>query len=119
MCDVGKKIRADAIGDVAKTFPINHARISRRAGDDHFRAMLERQFRRVVVIDFLVIFAQTVAHDFIQAAAEIHRRAVGQMAAVRQRKTHYGIARLQHRHVYAGICLRTGMRLNVGVVRFE
>ena len=44
---------------------------------------------------------------------------MGEMPAVRQVQTEDGIARLQHRGISLHVCLRSGMRLHVGVLRSE
>ncbi len=77
-----------------------------------------RQRLHLVVVDlFLVV--QAVLNGVVQLAADVHRSAVGQVAAVRQRHAEDGVAGLEHRNIHRLVGLRTGMRLHVGIFRAE
>ena len=45
--------------------------------------------------------------------------AVGEVASVREIHPQDDVARLQRGHVHGHVCLRAGMRLNIGVLRAE
>ena len=52
-------------------------------------------------------------------AGEIHGASVRQMSAVGETHAHHRITRFKQRKIHRSIRLRTGMRLNVGVLRTE
>ena len=57
---------------------------------------------------------QTVAGDLEELAAEVHRAAVGEVAAVRKRHAEQGITRRHQREIGRHIGLRTRMGLDIG-----
>ena len=115
---VHEQVGADAVGDGAEAFPVDDQRISGSTGHDHLRLVLVGQFLHLVVIDLFFVI-QAVLDGVVQLAADIHRSAVGQVAAMRQRHAQDGVARLEHRHVHRLVGLRAGMRLHVGVFSAE
>ena len=76
--------------------------------------MLEREAPQRVVVDALGGI-EAVAHRTKQLAAQAHRGAVGQMAAVRERHAEDRVAGLEHREVHRLVRLRAGVRLHVRV----
>ena len=116
MRHVHKQVRTDAVGDRAEALPVDHQCVGRSAGDDHLGLVFLGQFFNRVVINFF-FFIEAIGNRVVQLAADIDRRAVGQVAAMRQRHAENGVARLEHGHVDGLIGLRTGVRLHVGVFR--
>ena len=115
---VHEQVGAHAVGDRAEALPVDHQRIGGSACHDHLRLVLVGQFLHRVVVDlFLVV--QAVGDGVVQLAADIHRRAMGEVAAMCQTHAQNGVARLQHRCIHRLVGLRTGMRLHVGVFRAE
>ena len=111
---VDEQVRPDAIGDRPQPAPVDFERIRGGARDDHLRAVFLRQALDLVVIDLLGLRVQAVLDGAVHLAAEVHRGAVRQMAAVRQRHAQDRVAGRQHRHVDRRIGLRARMGLNVG-----
>jgi hypothetical protein len=72
-----------------------------------------------VVVEAFVRFAYSVKHDTKELAREVHRAAVGQVAAVRQVHTENGVAGRELREVDGHVGLRSGMRLHVDVLGTE
>ncbi len=116
---IDEEIRTHAIGDFAKALPVDHQRVSRRAGYDHFGLVLLRQPFHFIVVDFFRFRMQAISHGIEDFAAEIYRSAVCQMPAVSKRHAEDGVARLQHRKVNRLVGLRTGMRLHIGELGIE
>ena len=72
-------------------------------------------FHRIVV-DPTGTLVELITHGMIENAGRIDRRAVRQMAAVRQIEPHERIAGLEHREKYGHIGLSARMRLHVGIL---
>lgn len=72
-------------------------------------------FHRIVV-DPTGTLVELIPHGMIENAGRIDRRAVRQMAAVRQIEPHERIAGLEHREKYGHIGLSARMRLHVGIL---
>ena len=87
--------------------------IRARSADNRLRLFPQRNRLEFVVVDHLGIPPNRVERGAIKLAAETELVAVCQVTAMRQIQTQNGIARLQHRHVRAGIRLRPGVRLHV------
>ena len=115
---VHEQISTDAVGDGAEALPVDDQRVSGCSGHDHLGLVFVGQLLYLVVIDlFLVV--QAVLDGVVQLAADVHRGAVGQVAAVRQTHAQNGVAGLEHGNVHALIRLRAGMRLDVGIFGTE
>ena len=112
---VDEQVRADAVSDFTHFCPVNDAGVSREATDDHLRLVLFGLLRHVFVVNFTGLI-NTVRDDVVQFAREVNRRAVSQVAALRQVHTQNGIARLQQRGVNSEVSLRARVRLDVRVV---
>ncbi len=115
---VHEQVGTDLVGDGAEARPVDHLRIGRETGHDHFRLVLQRQLLDFVVIDQALV-VDAVLHGVEQLARGIDLGAVGQVAAMRQRHAQDGVARLQQREIHRLVGLRAGMRLHVGVVGAE
>src|SRR5579859_1553060 len=117
MRHVDEQISADGIGDGAETRPVDDARIRRKTGHDHLRAMFLRQALHLIVIDDAGFGHDPVLHGLEELTGEIHLGAVRQMAAMVEAHSEDGISRTQQGEVNRGIGLRSRMRLHIGVCR--
>ena len=111
--------RADLVGDRPERLGIEAARVARRAGDDHLRAVLEGEVADLVDVDALVARRDLVGDEVVQHAAGVDRRAVGEVAAVVEAEAEHGVARLEQRLVHAHVGVGAGVRLDVGVLGAE
>ena len=119
MRHVDHEIGADRVGDLAEALEVEHARIGRKAGDDHLRLFGQRLGGQRVVVDLAVVGADAVLHGAEKLAGEIHLGAVREVAAMIEAHAEDGVARIDQRQVGRGIGLRAGVRLDVGVVGAE
>ena len=118
MGNVGHQQRTDAVGNRAETQPVDRERISRGAGDYHLRLVLARQALDLgIVNDFGGI--EPITECMVNLAARADRRAMRQMAAVREGHAEDSVAGLEHRRIHREIGLRSGMRLHVRVLGIE
>ena len=115
---VYKKIRAYFVGDFAEFRPVDFQRISRCAGHDHFGFVLLRQTLHFGIIEHFV-FIQAVGNGVVELAGNIHRSAVGEVAAVGETHAQNGVARLQYAGIHGLVGLRAGMRLHIGIFGAE
>ena len=113
---INHQVSTDFIGDGTEAREVEHLRVSRETGDDHFRFVLNGKTFDFVVINQTGFRIQTVLHSVVGFAREVRRRTVGQVTAMRQTHAKHGVARLQQRQKHSAIGLRTGVRLDVGVV---
>src|SRR2546421_12072680 len=74
---------------------------------------------QVIVINLLCFARYSVVSDFIADAGEIHWMTVGEMATMRKVHAQNLIAILNRSQIHGHVCLRTAMRLHVGVLRPE
>ena len=81
MRHVDHEIGADLVGDRSKPRKVDHARISRAAGDDDARLVLPRERSNLVEVDALIVAAHAVVNSLEPFAGEVRRRPVGQMSA--------------------------------------
>ncbi|OIQ80473.1 hypothetical protein GALL_377760 [mine drainage metagenome] len=119
MRHVHEQVGPHAVGDLAEALPVDHQRVGRSPGDDHFRLVLQCQALHFIVVDGFGFRMQAVSHGVEHLAGEIDRCAMGQVAAVRQAHAQNSVAGFQHRQVHRGIGLGTRVRLHVGVFGAE
>ncbi|MPM46726.1 hypothetical protein SDC9_93432 [bioreactor metagenome] len=81
--------------------------------------MLVRQSLQLVVVDIPRIFADTVLHKMIELAGSVGRMPVCQVTAVVEVHGQHRIAGVEQRVIDGKVCLRAGVRLNVGVIGME
>src|SRR5437667_246174 len=79
---------------------------------DYARPVLHRKALGLRVIDLLVL-AEAIGDDLVELARVVDRRAVREVAAVRERHAEQRIARTQRRRVNRLVGLRARMRLHV------
>ena len=116
--DVGHidhQVSAIAVGDLGQLFKVDGAGVSRRARHDELRAhRFDLLFQRRIVDDAVLVDA--VGNEVVVLAGHVHRRAVGQVATLRQVHAHDGIADVQQCKVDGQVGLCTGVRLHVGIL---
>ena len=106
MRHVDHEIGADGIGDGAEAREVDDARVSRAAGDDQRRLMLLGETLDLVIVDAVVVLAHAILHGVEPLAGEIGRRAMGEMAAMRERHAEHGVAGLDQRQHHRLVGLR-------------
>ena len=111
--------RPDVPRDLGEAVEVERAGVGARADDDDLRPMLLRQPRHLVEVDGLIALAEPVRDDLEQLAGEVHRRAVGEVAAEVEAHGEQRVARLRQREVGRHVGLRPGVRLDVGVLGAE
>ena len=84
--DVADHQRAHLLGDLAQPDEVQRARVRRSAAEDGARPDFPRQLARGGEIDGLRLRVEPVVVDLEELAREVHRRPVGEMAALRQGK---------------------------------
>ncbi len=107
---------ADTVGDPAETLEVDDARVGAGAGHDHLGPNLDRQLLQGVVVDLLGHRIDAVGMDLEPLAAEVDRRAVGQVAAVGQVHAQDLVAHVQDGEVGGHVGLGAGVGLDVHVL---
>ena len=87
-----------AVGDLSQLFEVDGTGVGRSACHDHLRTDLPDLLFQLSIVD-AAIFADAVGYEVIVLAGHIHRRAVGQMTALRQVHAHNGIAQIEQGEV--------------------
>ena len=111
--------RADAVGDRAKALPVDRERIRGRARDYHLRPVFARESLDLIVIDRFGRGIEPVGHGMVNLAARIDRRAMCQMAAVRERHAEERVAGFEQCRIHREVGLRSGVRLDVRILGVE
>ena len=112
--------RADLVGDVAEGGEVDQPRDRRAAADDHLGPVLAGQVADLVVVDELGLARRRRSATALNHLPEKDDlRAVGQVAAVRQRHRQDGVAGLQERAVDGEVGAGARVRLQVGVLGAE
>ena len=107
-----------AVGDLSQLFEVDGTGVGRSTRHDHLRAHLPDLLFQLGVVD-AAILTDAVGDEVVVLAGHIHRRAVGQMTALRQVHAHDGIAEVQQGKVDGQIGLCAGVGLDVGVLCAE
>src|SRR5688572_33308864 len=88
--------------DLARYFgerlEVDDPRVGARSGDYHLRLPLARDALHRGVVDSSVV-AHSVVNRIVQQAGKIHRRAVGEVATLRQVEPENGVAGLEEGEV--------------------
>ena len=105
VCHVYHEVGADAVGDVAESFPVEHARIGGETRNDQLWFVVIRDRLDLVIVDERRVVIDAVLRGVIQATREIDLGAVCQVPALRETHTEQAIAGIEERHAYGGICL--------------
>ncbi len=116
---IDHEVRSYLIGYLAHFLKIYHARIRAGSGNYELGLTLAGRLHSFFVVDHLCFGVDTVEAGVKILAGYRGLRAVRQVAAVTEIHTEYGIARLQKSKVDSDVCLRAGVRLNIGVLGSE
>jgi hypothetical protein len=113
--------RADAVGDRGHPLEVPEPRVGRRAGHDQLRTDLLRGGLESVVVDALRALLDAVRVDLVELPGEVHRRAMGEVAAVGEVHAQDPVARLEDAEVggHVGLCARVGLDVDVLGAREE
>jgi len=113
--DVGEQHGAHLVGDGAEGVEVDLPGIGGVAALDELRPALLREFADDVEVDALVVPAHAVVDDVVELAREVHRAAVGQVAAVVEIHGKYGVAHVEHGAIdgFVGLGARVGLHVHV------
>src|SRR5687767_7974866 len=98
MGHVNDELRTDLSRNFGERLELDDARVRARPGDDHLRTLATGYLLHRFVVDAAII-ADAVVNRVIQQSGEIHRRAVREMATLRQVEPEHGIAGLEKRQI--------------------
>ena len=113
MRHVDHQICAHFMRDSSHAFEVDDARIRRCAANDQLRFAFLGQTFHLVVIDTLGLRMNAIGDELIILAREVHRRAMGQMSAMIERKTKNGVAQFDGCLISCQIRIRATMGLNI------
>uniref|UniRef100_E6PYW2 Uncharacterized protein n=1 Tax=mine drainage metagenome TaxID=410659 RepID=E6PYW2_9ZZZZ len=119
MGHVDEQERADFVSDLAHAGKVPDAGVGACSADDEARLFALGDGLEFVVVDGFGVFADGVEGGSILLAAEAELVAVGEVSAVSEVEAEDGVAVVEHGHVCGGVCLGTGVGLNVGVLGAE
>ncbi|MPN15215.1 hypothetical protein SDC9_162544 [bioreactor metagenome] len=119
MGHIHEEIGARLMRDFAEGLKIDDARIGGSARQDHFRLMLFGQIPNLIIVDTVGDRVHSVGHDIVVETGEIHRAAVGQVAAVGEIHAENGISQVAQCLIDRIVCLRAAVGLNVDMVGAE
>ena len=115
--DVGhirQQIGTHLIGDGTEGLEINGAGIGGIAAHDQLGLVLQGQLADGVEVELLGVGVHAVVHGLEPLAAHVHRRAMGEVAAVAEVHAQDRVARLQQRQEHREIGLGAAVGLHVG-----
>ena len=118
MRHIDHQIRTGLIRDLTEPLKINGPAIGACSGDDQLRMGLHRLFLQLVIVDEAFV-VDAVRHNIKIQSGKVYGASMGQMAAMVQVHSHYGIPRLQHRNKRRHIGLGARMGLHVGIITAE
>ena len=113
--DVEQQQGADLVGDRPERFRLETPRVTRRAADDHLRAMLEGEVADSIHVDALVTRSDLVGDEVVGQSTGVDGGAVGEVAAVVEAEPEHGVAGLEEGLVGAHVGVGPRMGLDVGV----
>ena len=116
---VDHQLGSDGIGDLAEGGEVELAGIGRPAGDDQLRPVLLGEPRDLVHVDQQALAVDVVGDRVVELAREVELHPVRQVPAVVEGEAEEGVARLHQRGVDGVVRLRSGVRLDVGVLGAE
>ena len=120
MWAASKMSRAPTSSAMARSgYGVDDPGVGGGAGHDGLGPVLPGQVADLVVVEALVALADPVGHEVVEPAAEVHRRAVGEVAALVEAHAEDGVARLEQGQVGGHVGVGAGVGLDVGVVGAE
>ena len=115
---VHPQVRADFVSNRAECGEVQLAGVCGPAGNDQLGALSQSQFTHLLHVNAAGL-VHAVCNNVVQLAGDVQLHAVGQVATVCQGQAHDGVAGVQQ-CVHDGVVrLRTGVRLDVGVLCAE
>src|SRR5205085_10048856 len=111
--------RAHVVADAAQGLGVPQAGVGGGAGDDGPGSLLGGQVGDLVVVEALVALGHAVGDELEEAAAEVDRRAVGEVAALVELHAHELVAGLEQREVDGHVGGGPRVGLHVGVLGAE
>ena len=114
MRHVHHQMRADLVGNRAEIGKRDLARVSRAAGDNDARLVLDGELAHLVHVDAMRLGMHHVGHRLEPFARLVHGRAVREMAAGREAQAENRVAGLRQRHEHTLVRLAARVRLHVG-----
>ena len=111
--------RADLARDRGEGLEVDDPRVGARPRDDQLRPVPQREGPDLVVVDSAVLLPDPVRADLEDAAADVDRRTMRQVAAVGEAHPEDPVARIEESEVRRHVGLRTRVRLYVRVLRAE
>ena len=116
MSHIHHEIGPDRVSNFPEARPVEYLRVSREAGNDHFRLMLRSQRCNLVIVDLSRVRVQSILHRVIQLAGKIWRSAMGEMTTGIQAHAKNRVPSRQKCKKHRSVSLGAGMRLNVCIV---
>ena len=103
----------------AERLGVDDAGVGGGAGDDHLRPLAHGEVADLVVVDALVARRDAVGDEVVEAARDVDRRAVGEVAAVVEAHAQHRVAGLEQGEVDADVGVGARVGLHVGVLGAE
>ena len=115
---VHPQVRTDFVSNRSERGEVQLTGVRGPAGNNQLGTLSQSQFTHLLHVNTAGL-VHAVRHNVVQLAGDVQLHAVGQVATVCQGQTHDGVAGVQQ-CVHDGVVrLRTGVRLNVGVLSTE
>ena len=111
---IGQQVGAHLIGDGAEALEIDRAGVGRVAADDQLRLVLQGQLADRVEVELLGVGVDAVVDGLEPLAAHVHRRTVGEVAAVAEVHAQDRVAGLQQRQEDGEVGLGAAVGLHIG-----
>ena len=105
--------------DLGELFERKGARVRARTRHDHVGVLAPGGLAHGIHVDTAVVLADAVVDDPVQLPAEVHRRAVGEVSAVREVHPENRVPGTQEGEVSGDVGLRPAVRLHIRVIGFE
>ena len=110
---IGQQVSAHLIGDGSEGGEVDGAGVSRIAAHDQLRAVLQSQVADGGVIELLGVGVDAVVHGLEPLSAHVHRRTVGEVAAVAEVHAQDRVAGLQQRQEDGEVGLGAAVGLHI------
>ena len=115
MGHIHHQVGTHLIGDLPEFRKINEPGIGAGTGNDELRLIFQSGFPHGLVVNGLGLIVQAIGDHMEILSGDIHRAAVGQMAAVVQIHAHDCVTGLDQRKKCRQIGVCAGVRLYVGI----
>jgi len=112
--DIGHDLRVDTLRDGADPLEVDGARVGRGTADDQLGLLFLGEFLQGVVVEGLVLAADTVGMELEELSGEVQRVAVRQMPPVTEIHTQHRVTRFEDGEVNGLVGLAARVGLHVG-----